>query len=112
MTSVRPVHGPGGRAGAGSSRPVHYRRAEFSQPPDQTGGEPIRACEPPEACRDGRHRHPAGSAHIRLGNWIGCYEGDSLVVETDHLEAGYIRRNSALPGTKLELYARVVLDIG
>lgn len=44
---------------------------------------------------DGRRHHPPGSAHTRMGNSIGWYEGDSLVAETTHLEAGYIRRNGA-----------------
>ncbi|MCP5145156.1 MAG: hypothetical protein H6978_10130 [Gammaproteobacteria bacterium] len=45
---------------------------------------------------DGRKHHPKGAAHTRMGNSIGRYNGDMLVVETDHMEEGYIERNGVL----------------
>jgi len=46
-----------------------------------------------EIWMDGREHPPAYAAHTWQGFSTGKYQGGQLVVETDHLKAGWIRRN-------------------
>lgn len=46
-----------------------------------------------EIWMDGRPSPPANALHTWQGFSRGHYEGDVLVVETDHLKVGWIRRN-------------------
>jgi hypothetical protein len=42
---------------------------------------------------DGRRHLPAAAPHTKVGDSIGHWEGDTLVVDTDHLEAATITNN-------------------
>ena len=42
---------------------------------------------------DGRGHPPADAPHSKMGHSIGHWEGDTLVVDTDHLEAATITNN-------------------
>ena len=42
---------------------------------------------------DGRKHLPASAPHTKVGDSIGHWEGDTLVVDTDHLEAATITNN-------------------
>ena len=42
---------------------------------------------------DGRGHEPADAPHTKAGDSIGHWEGDTLVVDTDHLESGTMMNN-------------------
>ena len=44
---------------------------------------------------DGRKHLPATAPHTKVGDSIGRWEGDTLVVDTDHLEPSTITNNGA-----------------
>src|SRR5687768_2365587 len=57
---------------------------------------------------DGRPRPPDFAAHTWQGFALGRWEGPVLVVETDHLKAGWIRRNGVMLGDRARMTERFI----
>ena len=61
-----------------------------------------------EIFMDGRPRPPDFAAHTWLGFSLGRWEGSVLVVETDHLKAGWIRRNGLMLSDRAHMTERFI----
>jgi hypothetical protein len=61
---------------------------------------------------DGREHPPADAPRTPMGHSIGHWEGQTLVVDTTHFEAGYIRRNGAPHSDQAHLVERYTRDDG
>ena len=61
-----------------------------------------------EIFMDGRPRPPDFAAHTWQGFSLGRWEGPVLVVETDHLKAGWIRRNGVLLSDRARMTERFI----
>jgi len=59
---------------------------------------------------DGRGHPPASAPHSKLGHSIGHWEGDTLVVDTDHLEAATITNNGLSHSENVRLTERFRLS--
>ena len=57
---------------------------------------------------DGRPRPPEFAAHTWQGFSTGRWEGPVLVVETDHLKAGWIRRNGVMLSDRARMTERFI----
>ena len=57
---------------------------------------------------DGRARPPDFAPHTWQGFSLGRWEGPVLVVETDHLKAGWIRRNGVLLSDRARMTERFI----
>ena len=57
---------------------------------------------------DGRDHPPAYAAHTWQGFSTGHWEGDTLVVKTTHLKAGWIRRNGLLTSDAVTMEDRFI----
>ena len=57
---------------------------------------------------DGRARPPDFAAHTWQGFSLGRWEGPVLVVETDHLKAGWIRRNGVMLSDRARMTERFI----
>ena len=61
-----------------------------------------------EIFMDGRPRPPEFGAHTWQGFSLGRWEGPVLVVETDHLKAGWIRRNGLMLSDRARMTERFI----
>ena len=61
-----------------------------------------------EIFMDGRPRPPEFAAHTWQGFSLGRWEGPVLVVETDHLKAGWIRRNGLMLSDRARMTERFI----
>jgi hypothetical protein len=61
-----------------------------------------------EIFMDGRPRPPDFAAHTWQGFSLGRWEGPVLVVETDHLKAGWIRRNGVMLSDRARMTERFI----
>ena len=61
-----------------------------------------------EIFMDGRPRPPDFAAHTWQGFSLGHWEGPVLVVETDHLKAGWIRRNGLMLSDRAHMTERFI----
>lgn len=61
---------------------------------------------------DGRDPHPEEAPLTRMGNSLGTWDGDALVIRTINMEAGYIRRNGAPHSSKAILTEHLVRHSG
>jgi hypothetical protein len=61
-----------------------------------------------EIFMDGRPRPPEFGAHTWQGFSLGRWEGPVLVVETDHLKAGWIRRNGVMLSDRARMTERFI----
>ena len=61
-----------------------------------------------EIFMDGRPRPPDFAAHTWQGFSLGHWEGPVLVVETDHLKAGWIRRNGVMLSDRARMTERFI----
>lgn len=59
---------------------------------------------------DGRGHPPEDAPRTPMGHSIGHWEGQTLVVDTTHFDAGYIRRNGAPHSDKARLQERFTRD--
>jgi hypothetical protein len=59
---------------------------------------------------DGRGHLPANAPHTKMGDSIGHWEGDTLVVDTDHLEASTITNNGLDHSDNVHLIERYRLS--
>ncbi len=59
---------------------------------------------------DGRSHLPPDQPHTMTGNSIGHWEGDTLVVDTDHLEAATITNNGLEHSDKVHVVERFRLS--
>ena len=59
---------------------------------------------------DGRPHLPANAPHTKMGDSIGHWEGDTLVVDTDHLEASTITNNGLDHSDNIHLVERYRLS--
>ena len=59
---------------------------------------------------DGRGHEPAGAPHTKMGDSIGHWEGDTLVVDTDHIEASTITNNGLDHSDNIHLIERYRLS--
>jgi hypothetical protein len=59
---------------------------------------------------DGRSHMSADGPHSKAGNSIGHWEGDTLVVDTDHLEAGTFMNNGFNHSTKMHVIEKFRLS--
>jgi hypothetical protein len=61
-----------------------------------------------EIFMDGRPRPPDFAAHTWQGFSLGHWEGPVLVVETDHLKAGWMRRNGLALSDRAHMTERFI----
>jgi hypothetical protein len=61
-----------------------------------------------EIFMDGRPRPPDFAAHTWQGFSLGHWEGPVLVVETDHLKAGWMRRNGLMLSDRAHMTERFI----
>jgi hypothetical protein len=61
-----------------------------------------------EIFMDGRPRPPDFAAHTWQGFSLGHWEGPVLVVETDHLKAGWMRRNGLMLSDRAHMSERFI----
>jgi len=61
---------------------------------------------------DGRDHHPPEAPLTRMGDSVGTWDGDALVITTVNMEEGYIRRNGLPHSSKAVLTERLVRHTG
>ena len=61
---------------------------------------------------DGRDHHPDESPLTYMGNSVGTWDGDTLVIRTVNMEAGYIRRNGLPHSSKAVLTEHLIRHSG
>ncbi|MBF8269249.1 MAG: hypothetical protein HW386_958 [Gammaproteobacteria bacterium] len=61
---------------------------------------------------DGRDHHPEEAPLTYMGNSVGSWDGDTLVIRTVNMEEGYIRRNGLPHSSKAVLTERLIRHTG
>ena len=95
---------------------VYIMRAPFQFEVLQSDNILIMASESFEQVRtvylDGREHHPEEAPLTHMGNSVGTWDGDTLVISTVNMEEGYIRRNGLPHSSKAVLTERLVRHAG